>query len=164
MLWPFIEHIVAMKRCFWRFSICCKNRVYEQAKLVKCFQFLLFAPQAWKKNPSMRFLISSVYNSVFGMFHYRRIFLLPPFFNFPHLLILLSTLSRYLKFLKGAYLYCNWSFSDFSVSFVFWKFYWHMTFQCSFLLTEMVLCCNNEPEKQNSILATNTGYTGEVTH
>ena len=34
--------------------------------------------------------------------------------------------------LKGAYLNCNWSLSDFSESFVFWKLFWQVTFRCSF--------------------------------
>ena len=33
---------------------------------------------------------------------------------------------------KVAYLNCNWSFSEFPESFVFWKFYSQLTFQCPY--------------------------------
>ena len=43
-------------------SICCKSSAYEQAKLVKCFQFYYFLLNRETNTfPSMRCLISSVY-------------------------------------------------------------------------------------------------------
>ena len=57
-------------------SFCCKSSAYEQAKLVKCFQFNYFLLKREKKKkkkktlPSMHFVISSVYYYYYFFFLY----------------------------------------------------------------------------------------------